>query len=370
MPSKPAPYRTAIIGTGGIATAHIRAIRELSSRAEVVAVVDVDPTRAQGFATEWAIPAVYSSTKELFSKEQLDLVHICTPPSTHLPLAQEAMLAGVPPLIEKPPTLTLQELDQLTDAAVTSGVPALTVFQHRFGSGAIKLRRLMASGVLGRPLLASCDTLWYRDDAYFGVPWRGTWEAEGGGPTLGHGIHQFDLLLSILGPWASVLAVAARQARPTNTEDVSLALVEFENGALATVTNSLVSARETSRLRFDFEYATVELEHLYGYTDSDWQFTAAPEHEHLNDLWNDGGVDVESGHTAQLAATFDAFDQGAEPPVSLHEARITMDLTTAIYASAFGERKVKAGSITAGDPFSTSMDGGSVSWPRVKEPVA
>ena len=108
------------------------------------------------------------------------------------------------------------------------------------------------------------------------------------GPTMGHGIHQFDLLLSILGPWTEVTAMAARLSRPTNTEDVSMAVARFDNGAMATVVNSVVSPRETSRLRFDFEYATVELEHLYGYRAADWRFTAAPGHEDLAGLWIGG----------------------------------------------------------------------------------
>jgi predicted dehydrogenase len=367
----PSPrHRTAIIGTGGIADAHVSAIRDLSDRAEVVAVVDVDRTRSTAFAERWNVPVVYDSVDELFAAEQLDLVHICTPPSTHRALAEAAIRAGVPPLIEKPPTLTLAELDRLAASATLGGVPVLTVFQHRFGSAAVKLRGLVAEGVLGRPLVATCDTLWYRDDAYFGVPWRGTWEVEGGGPTLGHGIHQFDLLLSILGPWAQVRAVAARQARPTDTEDVSLAIVTFANGALASVVNSLVSPRETSRLRFDFEFATVEVEHLYGYADADWTFTPAPGHEHLRERWDDGRDEVVSGHAAQLAAIFDALEHGTEVPVTLRDARVTMELTTAIYASAFRGTAVGAGDIAGDDPFAARMDGGAVLWERVKEQVA
>lgn len=118
-----------------------------------------------------------------------------------------------------------------------------TVFQHRFGPAAIRLRRLVSEGVLGRSFVAKCDTLWYRGDAYFDVPWRGTWESEGGGPTMGHGIHQFDLLLSILGPWQEIRAVAVRQARDVQTEDVSMALVTFADGTVASVINSLLSPR-------------------------------------------------------------------------------------------------------------------------------
>jgi hypothetical protein len=64
--------------------------------------------------------------------------------------------------------------------------------------------------------------------------------------------------------------MGGRLARRTDTEDVSTALVRFATGTMATITNSAISPRQTSRLRFDTEAATVELEHLYGYDDSGW----------------------------------------------------------------------------------------------------
>ncbi|WP_210479235.1 Gfo/Idh/MocA family protein [Naasia sp. SYSU D00948] len=363
------PFRAAIIGTGAIAHAHANALRELPDRAQLVAVVDVDQSRATAFAEQFSVPAVYTDAADLLAAERLDLVHICTPPKTHVPLAIAAMRAGVPALVEKPPALSLRELDELAVVEEETGVPMLTVFQHRYGDGAVRLRRLVGSGALGRPLVATCETLWYRDDGYFDVPWRGRWEVEGGGPTMGHGIHQFDLLLSILGPWSLVTAMAARQSRPTDTEDVSMAIARFENGALATVVNSIVSPRQSSRLRFDFEHATVELEHVYGYRNEDWRFTPVAGHEELAELWTRDAVDDESGHLVQLQAIFDAFESGEEPGVSLADARRTMEFAAATYASAFRGLPVAAGDLSGDDPFTRSMDGGAVPWPRLKEPV-
>ena len=294
----PPPLRTAIIGTGGIAHAHAQAVADLAPRIALAAVVDLDADRAGEFAERFGAAAVYPDADALLASEQLDLVHICTPPQTHVPLAIAALRAGVPALIEKPTALSLAEMDELVAVSRETGVPALTVYQHRFGAGAQRLMRLVADGALGRPLVATCETLWHRGPGYFDLPWRGRWEIEGGGPTMGHGIHQFDLLLAVLGPWSRLTAFAARQQLPTDTEDVSMALVEFDNGALATVVNSIVSPRETSRLRFDFAHATVELEHLYGYTDADWTFTPAPGHEHLAELWEsepEGGASVVAG---------------------------------------------------------------------------
>ncbi|MCR2783472.1 MULTISPECIES: Gfo/Idh/MocA family oxidoreductase [unclassified Microbacterium] len=360
------PLRAAIIGTGAIAHAHAQALADLAPRITLAAVVDVDADRAAAFAERFGAVAVYPDAAALLAAEPLDLVHICTPPQTHVPLAIAALRAGVPALIEKPTALSLAEMDELVAVSRETGVPALTVFQHRFGGAARRLQALAAEGALGRPLVATCETLWHRTPDYFDLPWRGRWQIEGGGPTMGHGIHQFDLLLAVLGPWARLTAFAARQALPTDTEDVSMALVEFENGALATVVNSIVSPRETSRLRFDFEYATVEVEHLYGYTDADWTFTPAPGHEHLAEQWTQDPAEPISSHASQLAAIVDALEIGAAPGVDADDARRTLELAAATYASAFRGVPVRAGEIAGDDPFLRSMDGGAVPWAPIK----
>lgn len=362
--------RSAIVGTGGIAHAHAQAIAALGDRMRLVAVADIDAPRARAFADAYDVERTFGAAEELLAAGGVDLVHICTPPQTHAPLAIEAMRAGIPALVEKPTALSLAEVDEIARVEAETGVPTLTVFQHRFGPAVRHLRSLVAAGVLGRPLVATCETLWYRSDDYFAVPWRGRWEVEGGGPTMGHGIHQFDVLLAVLGAWAEVTAIAARQLRPTDTEDVSAALVRFDNGAVATIVNSLVSPRESSRLRFDFEHATVEVEHVYGYESRDWIFTPAPGHEDLADVWAAGAASTErSSHRDQFAAIADALAAGETPGVSTAEARRTLELAAATYASAFLRVPVAAGDIAGDDPFLVSMSGGRVPWAPVKEAV-
>ena len=109
-------------------------------------------------------------------------------------------------LLEKPPCLSLADMDAIAEAEARSSGSVYAVFQHRHGSGARRAHRLLSAGALGVPQLALCETLWFRPDSYFDPEWRGTWSREGGGPTLGHGIHQIDLLLHLLGPWTSLTA--------------------------------------------------------------------------------------------------------------------------------------------------------------------
>lgn len=358
-------YRAAIVGTGAIATAHAAALRAGGDRIRLAAVVDVDAEQARAFAETWDVDTVAPTVTALLARGDIDLVHLCTPPVWHAPLALECLRAGVHVLVEKPPTLSLAELDTLIEAAAGSGAHLATVFQHRFGAGAVRLRAMAAAGELGRPMLATCDTLWYRDDDYYRVPWRGRWDTEGGGPTMGHGIHQFDLLLSVFGPWEKVTAVAARRARPVETEDVSMALVTFSSGAVATVVNSVVSPRQVSALRFDYEHATVELSHLYGYTDDDWTVHPAPGHEDVAARWSWAPSQEESGHAGQLAAVLDALDAGEALPVTAAETRQTMEFVAAVYASAFTGTTVHSGQIGSDSPFAASMHGAGAPWTAV-----
>ncbi|MGC5224277.1 Gfo/Idh/MocA family protein [Micromonospora sp. DT81.3] len=370
---------SAIVGTGAIAHAHAEALLHLGDSqpgctqpegARLVGVVDLDPTRARDFAERFAVPATYGSVAELLEQTRPDYVHICTPPGSHVPLAIEVLRGGSVPIIEKPPALSLAELDRLHTVELETGISAIGLFQQRFGAGAEALRSALAEGLLGRPLVAVCETLWYRDEDYFAVPWRGKWDVEGGGPTMGHGIHQMDLLLSVLGPWSTVRAVAARQARTTQTEDVSAAIVTFENGAIATVLNSLVSPSQVSRLRFDFENATAELVHLYGYDAGNWSLTPAPGSEALAETWAERATGVPSGHAAQFGAIVAAREAGTPAPVTITDARETLSLAAALYASAFTDTTIAAGDIGPGHPFYESMEGTGAPWAAVSSAAA
>ena len=389
------PVRIAIVGTGNIAQVHVKALTAViadpaasngngrvigSPPAMIVAAMDTDGDRLGSFGREFGIPGVYRDLGELLSQERPDLVHVCTPPSTHHGTALACLRAGASVLVEKPPVISLREFDELTAAeGPDNGKPWFaTVFQHRFGSGQRRLKQLYDSGALGRPLLAICHTTWFRDQAYFDVEWRGRWDTEGGGPTMGHGIHQMDMLLDVLGDWTEVSALARTQARRMETEDLTLAHVTFANGAVASVVNSVLSPREESYLRFDFERATVEVTHLYGYGDEDWRITPAPGHEdsghedpghedpghedEVRTAWKHAEHGMNSGHAAQFGHVLAALREGRRPPVTPSEARRTMSLVAGIYASAFTRRAVTPGDLGRDTPFYGAMNGGLTEW--------
>ncbi|KGM08607.1 oxidoreductase, partial [Cellulomonas bogoriensis 69B4 = DSM 16987] len=175
------PVRSVIVGTGGIAGAHAGAVLAQGGATRLVAVVDLDRPKAEEFARAWDVPVVATDLADVLGRHQVDVVHVCTPPGTHAGLATQALAAGAHVLLEKPPALSLAEVDQVLhaqDAARGTGPggrdpQVAVVFQHRFGAGAGRLRSLLDAGVLGRCLVARCDTQWFRPPGYFDVPWRG-----------------------------------------------------------------------------------------------------------------------------------------------------------------------------------------------------
>src|SRR5581483_1961627 len=262
------------------------------------------------------------------------------------------------------------ELDRIEEAERRSGCFASCVFQQRFASSTAHLRRLADEGLLGRALVAVCHTLWYRDAAYYAVPWRGKWQTELGGPTMGLGIHAMDHLLHLLGDWAEVRAHAGTLDRDVEVEDVSMAIVRFTSGALASVVNSALSPRQETYLRLDYQRATVELTHLYGYTRDNWRFTLAPHAQEEGNLlaqaWQTFPPDTGATHAAQLADLV----ARRRPLTSGADARRTLELLTALYKSAFTGQPVLRGTIEAGDPFYTSLHGGLRPWHAKKTGLA
>ncbi|MBP0457105.1 Gfo/Idh/MocA family protein [Streptomyces montanisoli] len=363
-----APLRTAVVGTGGIArSSHLPALRTLAAegRTEVVAAVDVDGPAARAFADSFSIPYASTDLDAMLAEVRPDLVVLCTPPAVHREQSVAALRAGAWVWCEKPPCPSLADYDAIEGAEKGGDADpyASIVFQHRFGSGARHVRRLLRDGAFGRPLVAHCQTTWYRDAAYYAVPWRGRWATEGGGPAMGHGIHQTDLLLDLMGPWSEVRGMAARLVHDVETEDVSTAQVRFEGGAVATLVNSVVSPDEVSRIRIDCERATIELTHLYGYRNADWRITPAPGVPEATVAgWRAFGEDEPSSHLAQLRCLVDDIGSGRRHSTSGPGGRRTLEFITALYKSAFTDAPVHAGDIGPGDPYYTELHGGAPGW--------
>jgi len=131
-PSASGALRIGVVGAGRMAVNHIRAIARTEGRADVVGVADPSPAAREALGGEFPSLKAYSSLGELLAAERPDVVHIVTPPATHMTLAREALAAGVHVYLEKPFTETHGEARELLALAAERGLQVCSGHQLLF----------------------------------------------------------------------------------------------------------------------------------------------------------------------------------------------------------------------------------------------
>lgn len=142
----------AIIGTGWIAEAHIKALQKMPD-VEVVALADLVPGKAEAFAKKFGLEGAryYNSDEELLAAEKdLDGVSICTYNTQHAPCAIHCLEAGVNVMLEKPFTVTLDEAVEVMKAEKKSGKILTIGFQPRMSENMQMIKKIVDSGELGK----------------------------------------------------------------------------------------------------------------------------------------------------------------------------------------------------------------------------
>jgi predicted dehydrogenase len=104
--------KVAIIGCGGIAPLHIRVYKKLPN-VQLVGLCDMNVERAKNLASEFHIEKVFKDYWDMFEKEDLDLVDVCTPVSTHAKIVCDAAKSVPAILVEKPMALNVAECDNM-----------------------------------------------------------------------------------------------------------------------------------------------------------------------------------------------------------------------------------------------------------------
>ena len=327
-----------IIGTGGIARAHMRGYGSLADRCRIAAVADIDVERARQAAAEaGANVKVYDDYRRLLEDGEVDLVSVCTPPFVHAEIAIAALRAGKHVLVEKPMAASLEECDAMIRAAGESGRKLAVVFQNRWRHDWQMLRAVTDSGALGRLLLGKVDLLWYRGDRYYDVWWRGTWERECGGATINHAIHAIDGFLWLMGEPASVYADMDALDRNIEVEDFSAAIVRFRSGAMGQITSTVLAQQNLDRIDISGTRAGVSLPwSIYATTQREDGFPA-PNPEVKAEIEAIAARVPEprlKGHAAQIEDLLDAIESDRKPLVDGVEGRRAIELITGIYMSA------------------------------------
>jgi predicted dehydrogenase len=329
--------KVAMIGCGWTAGAQIeRGYGKLADRFDVAAACDTQPERLEAFASRHGIERREASLEAILAMPEIDVVSICTPPNLHCRQVVAALGAGKHVICEKPFVASLAELDLVKAAEAASPARVMPIFQYRFGNGIAKVKHAIDSGLAGRAFVASVETAWLRGPDYYKVAWRGKYSSELGGVLLTQSIHMHDLLYFLIGPATAVAAFKTTRVNEVEVEDCAVASLCMADGSLASLTATLGSARQITRLRFCFENVTFEkqCEDEAAGRPGDAPWTVIPKSREIGERLTRamaGIPDRKSGFARQFELFADALDAGGAFPVTLEDARRSLELVTALF---------------------------------------
>jgi predicted dehydrogenase len=144
-------HNVAIVGCGIIAQTHLHALKKLKSL-KVVAVCDTDKEKAIATSKEWKIDHYYTDFSKMLSDENISILSILTPPSSHAFLAIEAIKRGINVVVEKPLTMTTKEADSIINALRCSSAKMTVVYHFLFSKAMLESLSLIRRQEIGEVL--------------------------------------------------------------------------------------------------------------------------------------------------------------------------------------------------------------------------
>jgi len=346
--------RTAVIGGGTVSETHLSGLSQ-NPKTELVAICDLDTETARQKAKSHSIKA-YFDVAELLKSEDLDWVHVCTPPQTHLTVATQVLEAGIPILVEKPVTETIEQFEELAAVADREDVPFSVVHNHKFGPVERTVRNEIESGELGQ--IRGVDLL-YTGSTEPDVANRGAWNFELLGGEFEEGLpHPLYLGLNAGGLPQSEADVSAQTSllgtydREFGYDCAQLQYVS-ESGTLCTI--KMLSGTKPVRILYVHGSESTLAADLVSQTlvrlDRDYKASPVARAQNNIDQIADRirgtaeniGIVLKDKRAGEWATAIERngsyyqFDQeaealltGTEPPVSVDEARWTVKLQEAI----------------------------------------
>ena len=338
--------RVAIIGTGNISGAHISAYQAFSDRCRIVALCDIFPEKAEEKVRQYHLNAeVVDAHEKLLEREDIDLVSICTPPYCHAQIAINFLKAGKHVIVEKPMAASLEECDLMMKASEEASKILAVIAQNRFKDPVMKLKTILDSGKIGRVLHAQVDSFWWRGHCYYDLWWRGLWEKEGGGCTLNHAVHHIDMLGWMLGKPRKVQALLSNAAHDNaEVEDISIAILQYEKGAVAQITSSVIHHGEEQQIIFQGEKARISAPwKVYASTSMDNGFPTENREleQELEEAYQQLPTLLYTGHEGEIENVLTAIETGGTPLITGESGRLTIELITAIYKAGFEHKTVE-----------------------------
>lgn len=338
--------RLALLGAGMIGREHA-ALVKAHPGAELVGIADTSMA-AREYALSLGV-AFHFDYPAMLDEVRPDGVIIALPNHLHVPAGLACIERGIPCLVEKPVSDTLEAAHRLVAASEQRGVPVLVGHHRRHSPDIREASRIVQEGLLGQ-LVAVNGMCWFdKPDDYFGAEWR---RREGGGPLLINLIHDIDTLRFICGEIESVRAFTSNRIRGFAVEDTASVAIRFESGVLGTFSLSDAIASPwsweyTSGQALYFPHQpgaylflggrkgslSVSDMYLWRHTEpgGHWQHPLTREHKPL---------DPSRAYVNQLDHFLAVVAGVAPPAITARDGMLSLAATLAIAASARDDRTV------------------------------
>jgi predicted dehydrogenase len=228
-----------IIGVGRMGTYHANVLTTLNNDVEFVGVYDIDSDKSSFIAEKYNIHA-FDSMKQLL--RNTEGVCIAVPTHLHYEIAKEALLQGVHTLVEKPVACRVEEAQDLVATAKDRGLVFQVGHVERFKGAVLQLRNIVED-----PYLVEARRL---------SPWMDKeWDT---GVVLDLMVHDIDIVLSLIKGEVTHIDAVGKIVK-SDFEDIASAVLQFENGAIASITSSRLSETRERTMSISQQSAFVNL---------------------------------------------------------------------------------------------------------------
>jgi predicted dehydrogenase len=333
--------RAAVVGCGFQGRLHLEHLRAIEG-VELVGLCELDPQRRAAVAREFEVEHAYADHRDLLEAHDLELLTVCTMPSTHRAITIDALDAGANVLCEKPFATSTADAADMVAAARRTGRLLSVGFNLRHSTAAQAIHGFVERGELGRPV---CARGWMLADD---VPWWGKHyvrRLSGGGALNSTAVHVIDLVTWLAGHPEPTTASASmttlypgkrgagtpspEMAEAYDVEDLLFGHLRFRGGFWMSVEGSWTW--DGSGWNYSFELVGDRAQaHL-----APLRFSGERDGT-VQDLTGDatGDTDFPSSVARELLDVVDAVREDREPLVRAEQALVVQAIVDALYRSA------------------------------------
>lgn len=300
--------RTGVIGVGAMGKNHARLYFELPG-VELIGVADVSETLAASIARSYSCKP-YADYHDLLD-ENLDALSIAVPTTLHKKVALDAIQKGINVLVEKPIADTIENADEIIEAARQKGVKLMVGHVERFNPAVIKLKELIDSGLLGNIVSISAKRVGPYNPRIRDV-----------GIVLDLGTHDIDIMSYLYGEKIKEVYASAGTVVHSH-EDHAIITLNFDSGSSGVIDTNWLTPHKVRNLTVIGSKGIAEvdcIEETLRIFDQEWV--------------RDAKIEKEEPLKLELLHFIDCVQNDREPLVSGEEGKHALEVALAAVESA------------------------------------